>query len=159
MTMAGPASPGSDGPTFPPPPLPRGWVAQWDAASKKYYFVQLATGLSQWDTPTEAAPVGGGNTPANNVEHPYGGPPLGVRPELITHPDGSQTVKHADGTMEPILPEGDGTRGVGSDSPPGDRGLGVSTQLLVSFFFPLTLCSRWSMLFDSPFPSLPDPAS
>lgn len=137
--MAGPASPGSDGPTFPPPPLPRGWVAQWDAASKKYYFVQLATGMSQWDTPTEAAPVGGGNTPANHVDHPYGGPPSGVRPELITHPDGSQTVKHPDGTMEPILPGGipgddNRSRGVGGDSPQGDRGLGVSTKPLVFFF-------------------------
>ena len=132
MTMTGPASPGSDGPTFPPPPLPRGWVAQWDAASKKYYFVQLATGVSQWDTPTEAAPVGGGNTPANNVDHPFG-PPSGVRSELITHPDGSQTRKHADGTMEPILPEG--SRAVGGDIPEGDRGLGVSAKLLVSLYY------------------------
>ncbi len=79
--MAGPASPGSQGPTFGPPPLPAGWIAQWDGNSRKYYFVQLSTGLSQWDTPTDAAPVGG--TPATDREHPYGGPP--GPDQLITH--------------------------------------------------------------------------
>lgn len=115
--MAGPISPAAaDGPTFAPPPLPAGWIAQWDGNSKKYYFVQLSTGVSQWDVPTE--PAATGTTPGQNVDHPYGTP----QPELITHPDGSQTVRHADGTMEPILP--DGSRG--TDGPAGDRGLGVS---------------------------------
>lgn len=118
-TMAGPTSPSSDGPSFAPPQLPPGWIAQWDGASKKYYYVQLATGVSQWDIPTQAAKTG--TTPGQAVEHPYGTPP----PELITHPDGSQTVKHPDGTLEPIM--ADGTRGV--DGPAGDRGLGVSKQI------------------------------
>jgi hypothetical protein len=122
--MAGPASPSTEGPTYAPPSLPAGWIAQWDGASRKYYFVQLATGVSQWEVPTQ--PVQTGNTPANNGD-PYA--PPGSRPgqngtgELITHPDGSQTVKHPDGTMEPIM--GDGTRG-GPDGPTGDRGMGVS---------------------------------
>lgn len=114
--MAGPTSPAAEGPSFAPPPLPAGWIAQWDGNSKKYYYVQLSTGVSQWETPTEPAQTG--NTPSQQSEHPYGTP----QPELITHPDGSQTVRHADGTMEPILPEG--TRGV--DGPAGERGLGVS---------------------------------
>lgn len=114
--MTGPMSPGTEGPTYAPPTLPAGWIAQWDSASKKYYFVQLATGVSQWDIPTEA--VNTGNTPAARVEHPYGTP----QPQIITHPDGSQTVKHADGTMEPIM--SDGTRG--PDPASGDRGIGVS---------------------------------
>jgi hypothetical protein len=114
--MAGPASPGTEGPTFEPPQLPPGWIAQWDASSKKYYYVSISTGVSQWDTPTQAAP---GGTPAQGHEHPYGVP---AQPELITHPDGTQTVKHADGSMEP-LPV-DGSRGV--DGPAGERGIGVS---------------------------------
>lgn len=122
--MAGPASPGSEGPTFAPPPLPAGWIAQWDGASKKYYFVQLSTGVSQWETPTDAAPVGG--TPAQAGDHPFGGPP-GTAPQIITHPDGTQTVKHPDGRLEPVMPpsSGDGTRGP-ADGPAGERGLGVS---------------------------------
>lgn len=115
--MAGPASPGTEGPTFEPPQLPPGWIAQWDGASKKYYYVSISSGVSQWETPTDAAP---GGTPAQGPEHPYGVP--GQQPELITHPDGTQTVKHSDGRMEPLLP--DGTTGV--EGPAGDRGLGVS---------------------------------
>ncbi|RYP54095.1 hypothetical protein DL768_001097 [Monosporascus sp. mg162] len=112
--MPGPASP-NDGPTFAPPQLPSGWIAQWDGNSKKYYFVQLSTGVSQWDIPTQAAP---GGTPAQAAEHPYGVP---GQQELITHPDGTQTVKYADGRMEPILPE-DASRAV--NGPTGDRGFG-----------------------------------
>jgi len=113
--MAGPASP-NEGPTFEPPHLPPGWIAQWDGASKKYYFVQLSTGVSQWEVPTDAAP---GGTPAQQSEHPYGVP--GPR-EVITHPDGTQTLKHPDGRMEPILPP-DSSRGI--DGQMSDRGFGV----------------------------------
>src|SRR4051812_656007 len=109
--MAGSDSPATEGPTFAPPPLPAGWIAQWDGSSKKYYFVQLSTGVSQWETPTEPAKTG--NTPSPNIEHPYGAP--GHQPEVITHPDGSQTFRHPDGTMEPIMP--DGSRG--ADGPAG----------------------------------------
>ncbi|ROW00630.1 hypothetical protein VSDG_03264 [Cytospora chrysosperma] len=118
--MSGPGSPGQEGPTFAPPQLPWGWIAQWDANSKKYYFVQLSTGVSQWEVPTDAAPIGG--TPASAVEHPYGVP---GQPQLITHPDGTQTVKHPDGTMEPVMPDEAGNaRGIAGDGPTGDRGLG-----------------------------------
>uniref|UniRef100_A0A8H7NDV8 WW domain-containing protein n=1 Tax=Bionectria ochroleuca TaxID=29856 RepID=A0A8H7NDV8_BIOOC len=113
--MAGPTSPSADGPTFAPPQLPAGWIAQWDGASKKYYYVQLSTGVSQWEIPTQAVQTG--NTPAQQTEHPYGTP----QPEVITHPDGSQTIRHSDGTMEPILPPGLNAPGNG---PTGDRGLG-----------------------------------
>lgn len=123
--MTGPASPGGEGPTQAPPQLPPGWIAQWDSNSKKYYYVQLSTGVSQWDVPTDAAPVGG--TPASAVDHPFGVPR--GQPELITHPDGSQTVKHADGRMEPVMPDENGNaRGLGGDGPSGDRGFGVSSS-------------------------------
>ena len=127
--MAGTASPSADGPTYAPPSLPAGWIAQWDGSSKKYYYVQLSTGVSQWEIPTEAVQTG--NTPAQVGDHPYGTPGAphpagGPQPQVITHPDGSQTVRHADGTMEPILP--DGMRG--GDGPNGDRGLGVGVLCL-----------------------------
>lgn len=126
--MAGPGSPGSDGPTYAPPPLPAGWIAQWDGKTKKYYFVQLSTGFSQWETPTTDAPVGG--TPSQTTEHPYGVPGGGAQdgqPRLITHPDGTQTMKHPDGRMEPILPDENGQTGTrgGGDGPSGERGFGV----------------------------------
>lgn len=131
--MEPPASPGGEGPTQAPPQLPAGWIAQWDANSKKYYYVQISTGQSQWEVPTSAAPVGG--TPAPVADHPYGAPG-GGQSELITHPDGSQTVKHPDGRMEPVMPDENGNaRGMG-DGPTGDRGLGVSTHLPLSYLCP-----------------------
>lgn len=33
--------------------LPNGWVAQWDEEYKRYYYVNKATGKSQWEFPTE----------------------------------------------------------------------------------------------------------
>ena len=127
--MAGPGTPSGEGPTYAPPQLPAGWIAQWDSASRKYYFVQLSTGASQWETPTEAIPTG--MTPAPPSDHPYGAP----RGELITHPDGSQTRRMPDGTMEPVIP--DGSRGMGDGN--GDRGLGVCTSF-VSPPLPLPFC-------------------
>ncbi|KAI0484226.1 hypothetical protein GGR56DRAFT_14983 [Xylariaceae sp. FL0804] len=113
--MPGPASP-NEGPTYEPPTFPAGWIAQWDSNSKKYYYVQLSTGVSQWETPTDAAPVG---TPAQANEHPFGVP---GQQELITHPDGTQTIKHPDGRMEPIMPP-EASEGE-PDGPAGERGLG-----------------------------------
>jgi hypothetical protein len=125
--MAGPPSPGSDGPTYGPPPLPAGWIAQWDASSKQYYYVQLSTGASQWEKPRDPAPVGGG-TPVPGSEHPYGAPGKSSNGEIIVHPDGSQTVRYPDGRLEPVHPREDGstvegTRGI--DGGNGDRSLGV----------------------------------
>ncbi|EFW22910.1 hypothetical protein D8B26_006471 [Coccidioides posadasii str. Silveira] len=41
------------GPSTSPPPLPEGWLAQWEGTLRKWYFVQPATGKSQWEVPTE----------------------------------------------------------------------------------------------------------
>ncbi|KAF2156094.1 hypothetical protein K461DRAFT_291047 [Myriangium duriaei CBS 260.36] len=87
------------GPDHAPPSVPTGWIAQWDANSRKYYFVQISTGVSTWEVPTKAAPTvptpGSTPVPPNN---PY---PM---------PDESYNG-HG----------GDGTRGVGGE---GERGFG-----------------------------------
>jgi hypothetical protein len=110
--------PGQEGPSFAPPPLPGGWIAQWDGMSRKYYFVQLSTGASQWDTPTHAAPTGPTPQPTpQGVEHPYGTPGqesgLTGREEILENGDGTRSVRFEDGRVEQIPPD-------------GDRGLGVS---------------------------------
>ncbi|CAG8780030.1 14608_t:CDS:2, partial [Gigaspora rosea] len=46
--------PGSQAPPPQQPalqPLPPGWISLYDHASQKYYFVNQATGISQWDPP------------------------------------------------------------------------------------------------------------
>lgn len=115
--MISPATPGQEGPSQAPPPLPAGWIAQWDGMSKKYYFVQLSTGVTQWDTPTEPAPTvpTPKGTPQQHVDHPYGQPQEEQRElDLITNADGSQSVRNADGTTAPYN---------------GERGLGVGYYL------------------------------
>ena len=80
--------------------------------SRKYYFVQLSTGASQWDLPTAAAPTGPTpNATPNGAEHPYGTPApaydahrgVGGKDEgqVVTNPDGSQSVRYQDGRTEP----------------------------------------------------------
>ncbi|KAF2261674.1 hypothetical protein CC78DRAFT_345625 [Lojkania enalia] len=102
-----PVSPDS-GPTDPTlPKLPAGWIAQWDNTSRKYYYVQISTGVSQWELPTSEAPVGGGS---------HGGTPA---------PSANPYDKPADGTQGPDV--GEGTRGV--DGPTGDRAGGLGVRL------------------------------
>ncbi|KAF4637527.1 hypothetical protein G7Y89_g562 [Cudoniella acicularis] len=114
--MTGPATPGQEGPSYAPPPLPGGWIAQWDGHSKKYYFVQLSTGASQWETPTQAAPTGPTPqaTPQEGLEHPYGTPGSRQTKEeeldIIQNADGSRSIRNADGSVEPYS----GERGLGS---------------------------------------------
>ena len=48
------------GPAFPGGPhLPPGWIAQWDPASQRYYYLEQATGRTQWELPNnQGAPAG-----------------------------------------------------------------------------------------------------
>ena len=36
--------------------MPPGWHAQWDGNQNRWYYVEQATGRSQWDPPTTYAP-------------------------------------------------------------------------------------------------------
>ena len=108
--------PGQEGPSYGPPPLPEGWIAQWDGMSRKYYFVQLSTGASQWETPTHAAPTG--PTPQatpQGIEHPYGTPGQ-QEGEILDNQDGTRSVRYADGRVEPLGADGERGFGVGLNS-------------------------------------------
>lgn len=130
--MARPPSPGDSGPTFAPPTLPTGWIAQWDAASQKYYYVQLSTGASSWEEPDATGSggksAGGGGpdgidypsgtkTPANIVgKTPYGSvPPTesgaiaaieGATAEPAPDGSGAQILTHKDGSQTWKHPDG-----------------------------------------------------
>jgi hypothetical protein len=79
--------------------------------SHKYYFVQLSTGASQWETPTHPAPTGPTPqvTPEAGLEHLYGTP---AQDEVVEGRDGTRCVRYADGSVEP-LGAADGERGLG----------------------------------------------
>ncbi|KAL8870017.1 MAG: hypothetical protein Q9174_003836 [Haloplaca sp. 1 TL-2023] len=44
-------APPSHAPNTGGPPLPPGWIAQWDPNSPRYYYLEQATGRTQWDPP------------------------------------------------------------------------------------------------------------
>lgn len=101
--MAQDAPQDSAGPSSPPPQLPDGWsvfflssrrdtltylrLAQWEGVSRKWYFVQRATGKSQWEIPTEPViltpsttpgSIGAGPTQAPRVVSPAVSPVEGM---------------------------------------------------------------------------------
>ncbi|OQE28493.1 hypothetical protein PENSTE_c003G00864 [Penicillium steckii] len=53
------------GPSSPPPQLPDGWLPQWEGIQRKWYFVQRATGKSQWEIPTEPVVLTPSTTPTS----------------------------------------------------------------------------------------------
>lgn len=86
-------------------------------SARKYYFVQLANGHSQWEIPTEAAP--GVPTPGSTPMPSSGGGSQFSRP--TESPASSETIGRPDST-----------RGVGSEGGEGDRGLGTQAINLLS---------------------------
>jgi hypothetical protein len=50
----------------PPPRVPEGWKAVWNAQYSEWFFVNMYTKQSQWDKPTEAAHPAGESAP----DHP-----------------------------------------------------------------------------------------
>ncbi|KAK3109781.1 hypothetical protein LTR53_016585 [Teratosphaeriaceae sp. CCFEE 6253] len=62
-----------------PPSLPPGWIMEWDASSQRNYYVETATGKTQWDPPHSQS-----HYPPPPQQHGPGGyaaPPLaGVGP-------------------------------------------------------------------------------
>lgn len=75
-------------------------LAQWEGTSRKYYYVQRATGHSQWDVPTQPAlsvptPDPTPQQYTDPFQKPAGGPT-----SPFMGPDGQMQVKKEDGTVE-----------------------------------------------------------
>jgi hypothetical protein len=62
----GPPPVGPPAPMGAPPPMPPGWIQQWDQNSQRWYYVEQATGRTQWDPPAHLPPG------------PYAPPPTGA---------------------------------------------------------------------------------
>jgi hypothetical protein len=101
--------------------------------------VQLSTGASTWDTPTHAAPTGPTPqvTPQSGIEHPYGTP----GEQIITNPDGSQSVKYPDGRVEPLPADGD--RGLGGSIGVWFLSFGLLRRLMFIELCDEPIIGRW----------------
>ena len=55
--------------------LPPGWIQQWDQNSQRYFYVEQATGRTQWEPPAFSPPPGG---PFSPPPAPYGAPGYGA---------------------------------------------------------------------------------
>ncbi|KAH8556549.1 hypothetical protein BGW37DRAFT_17325 [Umbelopsis sp. PMI_123] len=60
----------------PPPPLPAGWIAQWDPTQGRYFYANTVTGTTQWEIPAEPVSSGESNS--------YQGAPPGYSPSPST---------------------------------------------------------------------------
>ncbi|KAF1982169.1 hypothetical protein K402DRAFT_457478, partial [Aulographum hederae CBS 113979] len=67
------------------PDLPTGWIAQWDSSSRKYYFVQISTGASTWDRPTDSRPASTAPTVSSTLATPGSTPAHGTSPYPQPH--------------------------------------------------------------------------
>ncbi|KAF3386853.1 hypothetical protein F1880_001270 [Penicillium rolfsii] len=73
--MAQDAPADTAGPSSPPPRLPDGWLPQWEGVQRQWYYVQRATGKSQWDVPTEPVVLTPSTTPTSIGTGPSQAPP------------------------------------------------------------------------------------
>ncbi|CAN9148766.1 unnamed protein product [Alternaria alternata] len=64
-----PGSPAAQG--GPPPPAPQGWAQEYDARSQRWYYVDRATGRSQWEPPSFAPPRAATFQPEVRMPSPY----------------------------------------------------------------------------------------
>lgn len=66
------------GPVYSPPrdkpPIPQGWIPQFDQQHQRWYYVEEASGRSQWEAPGFNA-GGGGSDTRGGPDPSYGGAP------------------------------------------------------------------------------------
>ncbi|KOS40241.1 hypothetical protein ACN38_g8880 [Penicillium nordicum] len=138
MSFAPPSGP-------PPPSVPEGWKAQYDDRYHAWFYVDLATGKSQWDRPEAPPPRGDGNFPTDSLPPSYSNAGPGDPAALASAGDQKQhmgsnnpynpSTNTGPGNASPHMIDEDarlaaklqaeedaraGTRGTGAG--PGDRG-------------------------------------
>lgn len=60
------------------PPIPRGWIPKWDQQYQRWYYVEEATGRSQWEAPGYDAtrpPMPGADSRGHESSYGGGAPP------------------------------------------------------------------------------------
>ncbi|RMZ77406.1 hypothetical protein DV738_g4365, partial [Chaetothyriales sp. CBS 135597] len=97
------------------PPLPPGWIAQWDQNSQRYFYVEQATGRTQWEAPVAAYGAPSGYAPPSGYGAPpsgYGAPPHGAYGSHDQH--GHDTQGHSSSGKGTAIAAGVGGLAVGA---------------------------------------------
>ncbi|CAO3620861.1 unnamed protein product [Cunninghamella blakesleeana] len=115
--------------SYPPPQLPQGWLALWDEKSQRYYYVEQATGKTQWEVPTGDSNIPspmGFPTPNNTPQSTYSPSSTPAYPQQQPIPAGGESNSY-------IGTAGNNTNNINNSTPSGssmpgdgtnDRGLG-----------------------------------
>ncbi|KAL4976920.1 hypothetical protein BDW66DRAFT_46108 [Aspergillus desertorum] len=49
------APPSTRPPSYPPPPLPIGWIQEWEPSARRAFYVETATGRTEWTLPADVS--------------------------------------------------------------------------------------------------------
>ncbi|KAL5045906.1 hypothetical protein BDW71DRAFT_183027 [Aspergillus fruticulosus] len=49
------APPSARPPSYPPPPLPIGWIQEWEPRARRAFYVETATGRTEWTLPADVS--------------------------------------------------------------------------------------------------------
>ncbi|KAI4191158.1 MAG: hypothetical protein L6R41_000295 [Letrouitia leprolyta] len=109
-----------------PPQLPPGWISQWDPNSQRYYYLEQATGRTQWDPPQPynqsgfAPPPMGASGVAHNSYGGQHGQPSGYYSQETTH-----TFQDSHGGVKEVTEKKEKKSGKGGMLAAGAGGLAV----------------------------------
>ncbi|KAL0145322.1 hypothetical protein V8B55DRAFT_1460610 [Mucor lusitanicus] len=104
----------------PPPQLPPGWIALWDETTQRYYYVEQATGTTQWELPSGASRSAEAGMGGAGEASSYGG----GYPQQSSSPYPQQPGASPNAAVATAYPTQDGTP-TGELNPDGtDRGIG-----------------------------------
>ncbi|EPS29604.1 hypothetical protein PDE_04554 [Penicillium oxalicum 114-2] len=109
--MAQDAPADTAGPSSPPPQLPEGWLPQWEGVGRQWYYVQRATGKSQWEIPTEPVIMTPSSTPGSIGAGPSQAPSNTTTPSHYT----TETHQSMEGSMKPVSSFANDTSSASSD--------------------------------------------
>jgi hypothetical protein len=77
-----------------PRALPDGWIRQWDAFTRRYFYVFLATGKTDWIHPLDQAPPAYSKLPAEEQAYPLNQ----INSQMNSHP--TQSMRRSQGFDE-----------------------------------------------------------
>ncbi|KAK4129830.1 hypothetical protein N657DRAFT_661042 [Parathielavia appendiculata] len=96
-TEPGPRPPPTYTPPSDKPPIPSGWTPRWDDQYQRWYYVEEATGRSQWEAPGfDHSAYRGDNRGGYGPQTPYGAPSPGYDSHGVPSAGGYDQTGHGE---------------------------------------------------------------